>query len=69
MHIPSVMIAKDRLKTLLTSDRIQCAPDMTEQMTKEVYRVLSKYIEIKPEDFDMTVNRDDIYIRFTGEKH
>ena len=34
MSVPSVAIAKDRLKNLLMSDRIQCTPDMTERLYK-----------------------------------
>lgn len=34
MSVPSVAIAKDRLKNLLMSDRIQCTQDMTERLSK-----------------------------------
>ena len=30
MSVPSVTIAKDRLRNLLITDRIQCTPDMIE---------------------------------------
>ena len=33
MSVPSVAIAKDRLKNLLMSDRIQCTQDMTERLS------------------------------------
>ena len=68
MSVPSVTIAKDRLRTLIIADRIQCAPDMTENFTNDVYLAVSKYIEIAPEDFHMTVNRTDIRITLTGER-
>lgn len=68
MSVPSVMIAKDRLRTLIIADRMHCTPDMIEKFTKDVYLAVSKYIEITPEDFHMTVNRSDIRITFTGEK-
>ena len=37
MSVPSVAIAKDRLKNLLMSDRIQCTQDMTERLSKDLY--------------------------------
>lgn len=34
MSVPSVTIAKDRLRNLLITDRIQCTPDMIEFLTR-----------------------------------
>ncbi|MCI8293251.1 MAG: cell division topological specificity factor MinE [Hespellia sp.] len=68
MSVPSVTIAKNRLRTLIIADRMHCTPDMTEKFTKDVYLAVSKYIEISPEDFHLTVNRSDIRITFTGER-
>ena len=62
MSVPSVTIAKDRLRNLLITDRIQCTPDM-------IYQTISKYIEISPEQFDVKITRTDIHIKYTGEKH
>ena len=69
MSVSSVKIAKDRLKTLLIADRIQCTPDMTEHFTKDEYLTISKYIELKPEDFHVKINRSDIQILLTGERN
>ena len=49
MSVPSVAIAKDRLKNLLMSDRIQCTQDMTERLSKDLYQVIAKYMELDPE--------------------
>lgn len=68
MSVPSVIIAKDRLKTLVIADRMNCTPDMTESFTKDVYRVVSKYMEITPDHFHVKFNRHDIQIILTGEK-
>ena len=35
---PSVLIAKDRLKVLLVSDRVNCTPDALEKVQLELYR-------------------------------
>ena len=59
MSVPSVKIAKDRLKTLL----------IAEHFTKDVYLTISKYIELKPEDFHVKINRSDIQILLTGERN
>ncbi len=68
MSVPSVRIAKDRIKSLVIADRMNCTPDMTEKFTKDVYRVVSKYMEISVEDFHIKINRHDIQIFLTGEK-
>ena len=66
MSVPSVTIAKDRLRNLLITDRIQCTPDMIEFLTSDLYQTISKYIEISPEQFDVKITRTDIHIKYTG---
>ena len=68
MSVPSVIIAKDRLKALVIADRMNCTPEMTENFTKDVYHVVSKYLEISQEHFHVKFNRNDIQIILTGEK-
>ena len=63
----SVSIAKDRLKTLLVSDRVNCTPDTFEKIQSELYKTVSKYIEIIPEEFDVKMTRSYIYIKLMGE--
>ena len=63
----SVLIAKDRQKTVLVSDRVNCTPDAIEKFEKELFRTVSKYIDIVPENFNVQITRDNIYIRLTGE--
>lgn len=65
---PSVSVAKDRLKLLVSSDRISCTPDIWENLNRELYRTVSKYMEITKEDFDIQITRTYIYIKLTGEK-
>lgn len=69
MSVPSVAIAKDRLKNLLMSDRIQCAQDMTERLSKDLYQVIAKYMELDPEKVTIEITRNDIHIKYTGENH
>ena len=64
----SVRIAKDRLKVLVVSDRMKCKPEACERITRELFQVLSKYIEITPEEFDVSYSRTHVHIRLTGEE-
>ena len=63
----SVDIAKDRIKTLLVSDRVNCTPDTFEKLQNELYRTISKYIEIIPEEFEIKITSSYIYIQLIGE--
>ena len=69
MGVPSVSIARERLRNLLISDRIQCAPDAVDRLSSDPYHTVSKYVEIKPEDFRIEITRTDIHIRYMGEKN
>lgn len=64
----SVTIAKNRLKNLLVSDRVNCTPDAFEKIQTELFKTISKYIEIEPDTFDVLVTRSHIYIKLTGEE-
>ena len=50
----SVSIAKNRLRALVVSDRVQCTP--------------SKYVELTEDDFQVEINRSQIVIRIAGEE-
>ncbi len=40
-------IAKDRLKILLISDRVNCSPEMMEMIKNDIAKVISKYMKIR----------------------
>lgn len=63
----SVRIAKERLKVLLVSDRVNCTPDSYEKIKHELYQTISKYLDVVQEDFEVHINRKDIHIKLTGE--
>lgn len=67
MSVHSVFVAKERLKNLLISDRIQCTPDAADRLTKDLYLTVSKYMEINPDHFDIEITRNDIHIKYVGE--
>ncbi len=49
-------IARDRLKVLLVSDRIDCSPEMMEMIKNDIIKVISRYLEINE-------NETEIHIR------
>ena len=61
----SVSIAKNRLRTLVISDRVQCTPSAYEQ---DLYETLSKYMELTEDDFQVEINRSQIVIKIAGEE-
>ena len=57
----SASIAKDRLQLILINQRGSGhnAPDFLEQMQKELIAVISKYVQINPEDIKVNLDRQD----------
>ena len=64
----SVLVAKNRLKVLLVSDRVDCTPDKLEKINLDLYNTISKYISISPEEFEVKFSRSSIFIKLTGDK-
>ena len=67
MSNTSVSVAKERLKSLLVSDRVNCTPDTFEKIHSDLYKTISKYMEIVPEEFDIKMTRSYIHIKLMGE--
>ncbi|MCI8637973.1 MAG: cell division topological specificity factor MinE [Coprococcus sp.] len=65
---PSVPIAKERLKSLIVSDRVHCTPDTYEFLCRELYRTVSKYIKVTKEQFQVEITHSKIHITLTGEE-
>lgn len=63
MSVPSVEIAKERVRSLVVADRMKCTPDIVEKMSNDIYLAISKYIDIKPEQLDIKISRLDIHIK------
>ena len=57
----SASIAKDRLQLILINERGsgRNAPDFLPQMQKELIAVMSKYVQINPEDIKVNLDRQD----------
>ena len=72
MGTASVKIAKERIRSLLIADRMQCTPDIAENLSADIYHAVSKYMEVRPESMRIHSTRSEIhisYIKNTGENH
>lgn len=52
----SCQIAKDRLKILLISDRVNCSPEMMELIKADIAKVISKYMKIDAENIEIQIS-------------
>ena len=53
----SSQIAKDRLKILLISDRVNCSPEMMDLIKNDIARVISKYMKIDTESMEIQITK------------
>jgi len=53
----SRQIAKDRLKILLISDRVNCSPEMMELIKNDIAHVISKYMKIDTASMDIQITQ------------
>ena len=53
----SRQIAKDRLKILLISDRVNCSPEMMELIKNDIAHVISKYMKIDTASMDIQITK------------
>ena len=49
-------MAKDRLKILLISDRVNCSPEVMDLIKTDIAKVISKYMKIDTENMDIQIN-------------
>ena len=50
-------IAKDRLKILLISDRVNCSPEMMEMIKNDIAKVISKYMKIDTQSMEIQITK------------
>lgn len=55
-------IAKDRLKILLISDRIDCSPEVMEMIKREIAKILCKYMQIDTSTLELEFSRRKINV-------
>ena len=58
----SSQIAKDRLKILLTSDRIDCSPEVMEMIKKDIAKILCKYMQIDTSTLELEFSKRKINV-------
>ena len=50
-------VAKDRLKILLISDRVNCSPEVLELIKKDIARVISRYMLIDAKNMETQISK------------
>ena len=50
-------IAKDRLKILLISDRVNCSQEMMEMIKNDIAKVISKYMKIDTNSMEIQITK------------
>lgn len=53
----SRQMAKDRLKILLISDRVNCSQEMMEMTKNDIAKVISKYMKIDTESMEIQISK------------
>lgn len=53
----SCQIAKDRLKILLISDRVNCSTEMMEVIKNDIAKVISKYMKIDTANMEIQISK------------
>lgn len=53
----SCEIARDRLKILLISDRVNCSAEMMELIKNDIAKVISRYMKIDTVNMDIQVSK------------
>ncbi|MGN1314532.1 MAG: cell division topological specificity factor MinE [Lachnospiraceae bacterium] len=51
-------VAKDRLKILLISDRINCSPEVMERIKMDLVKSISKYMSIDVEHMEIMLKKN-----------
>lgn len=57
---PSREVAKDRLKILLISDRVNCSPEILEMIKKDIAEVISRYMKIDTNNMEIQISKSTI---------
>lgn len=50
-------VAKDRLKILLISDRVNCSAEMMERIKNDIAKVISKYMKIDTKSMEIQITK------------
>ena len=50
-------VARDRLKLVLTYDRVNCHPDLLEMLKNDIMKVLLNYMDIDESELDIQISQ------------
>lgn len=56
---PSKDIARDRLKMILVTDRVDGSTHLLEMMRNDILKVVKQYLDINEEDLDLQIYTQD----------
>lgn len=62
-------IAKDRLKILLISDRVNCSPEMMEMIKDDIAKVISKYMKIDTKSMEIQITKTEVKGEVSRTRH
>lgn len=60
-------VAKDRLKILLISDRVNCSPEVMNLIKQDIARVISRYMKIDAQNMEIQISKSGM--RGRGNKN
>ena len=55
----SASTARDRLQLVLANDRSDLSPELLDQMRREIFEVVAKYVDIDLEEGDVSLETED----------
>ena len=55
----SASTARDRLQLVLAHDRTDLSPELLDQMRREIFEVVAKYVDIDLEEGDVSLETED----------
>ncbi|MCD7868540.1 MAG: cell division topological specificity factor MinE [Clostridiales bacterium] len=61
----SAFYARERLRVLLISERIDCSPQMMKRLRKELIHTVKKYIIIDENQVDLQISQEPCVLRAT----
>lgn len=53
-------VAKDRLKILLISDRVNCSPEVMEMIKQDIAKVISRYMMIDTDNMEIQISKSSM---------
>lgn len=53
-------VAKDRLKILLISDRVNCSPEVMDMIKQDIAKVISRYMMIDTDNMEIQISKSSV---------